>query len=105
MMSVEDIMASIQAQQDYLTMLKRDVQAAWIKACEADHIDIASRFVVFSNTTEAAAYNELMGMFLRARQKFHNQVNRNRARRERHEVMTSMGLKRVKGALGGTYYE
>lgn len=98
-------MASIQAQQDYLTMLKRDVQAAWIKACEADGIELGAKFVVFSNTTEAAAYNELMGMFLRARQKFHNQCNRNRARRERHAAITGMGLKRVVGAQGGVYYE
>ena len=98
-------MASIQAQQDYLTMLKRDVQAAWIKACEADGIELSAKFVVFSNTTESAAYNELMAMYLKARQKFHNQLMRNKARRERHEAITSLGLKRVKGALGGTYYE
>ena len=29
----------------------------------------------------------------------------NKTRRERHELLTSLGLKRVKGALGGTYYE
>lgn len=98
-------MATIQAQQDYLTMLKRDVQAAWIKACEADGIEPSSKFVVFSNTTEAAAYNELMGMYLKARQKFHNQVNRNRARRERTAMIADLGLKRVRGALGGTYLE
>ncbi len=98
-------MATFQALQNYLTMLKRDVQAAWIKACEADKIDPTSKFVVFSNTTEAAAYNELMGMFLKARQTFHNQVNRNRARRERTSIIADMGLKRVRGALGGTYVE
>ena|SRR5258708_6745803 len=98
-------MATIQAHQDYLTMLKRDVQAAWISACEADKIDPSSKFVVFTNTTEAAAYNEMMGMFLKARQKFHNQCNRNKARRERHAACTDLGLKRVKGALGGVYYE
>jgi len=32
-------------------------------------------------------------------------LRRNLARRVRHEAMTSIGLKRVKGALGGTYYE
>ena len=98
-------MASIQAQQDYLTMLKRDAQAAWLAACKADGIEPSSKFVVFTNTTEAAAYNELMGMFLRARQKFHNQVNRNRARRDRHAAHTDLGLKRVRGAQGGVYYE
>lgn len=98
-------MASIQAQQDYLTMLKRDVQAAWIKACEADKIDPLSKFVVFSNTTEAAAYNELMGMYLRELAKYRKQIKRNQARRERHAALTGLGLKRVKGALGGVYYE
>ncbi len=28
-----------------------------------------------------------------------------RARVERHAILTSLGMKRVKGALGGTYYE
>jgi len=30
---------------------------------------------------------------------------RNADRRERHQAMTDLGLKRVRGALGGTYYE
>ena len=30
---------------------------------------------------------------------------RNRVRRERREALTSLGLKRVKGAMGGVYYE
>ena len=30
---------------------------------------------------------------------------RNRARLIRHAVLTDLGLKRVKGVLGGTYYE
>lgn len=30
---------------------------------------------------------------------------RNRARRDRHAVLTSLGLKRVRGSLGGIYYE
>ena len=29
----------------------------------------------------------------------------NEDRRARHEAMTSLGLKRVRGALGGVYYE
>ncbi len=32
-------------------------------------------------------------------------ILRNKARRERHEMLTSLGLTRVKGSLGGTYYE
>lgn len=98
-------MATIQAQQDHMTMLKRDVQAAWIKACEADGIEPSSKFVVFTNTTEAAAYNELMGMYLKARAEYQKQIKRNRNRRERHAILTDIGLKRVKGSLGGIYYE
>jgi len=30
---------------------------------------------------------------------------RNRNKRERHAALTGLGLKRVKGALGGVYYE
>ena len=30
---------------------------------------------------------------------------KNRARRERHQAMLDLGLRRVKGALGGVYYE
>lgn len=47
--------------------LQSEVRAAWIGACEADGIDPDSKFVVFHNTVEAAAYNELMGVYLRAR--------------------------------------
>lgn len=32
-------------------------------------------------------------------------IKRNRDRRERHKVLTDMGLSRVRGALGGVYYE
>ena len=32
-------------------------------------------------------------------------IRRNRDRRERHRALTDMGLNRVKGALGGVYYE
>jgi hypothetical protein len=50
-----------------LEQLRREVKAAWNQACTVDGIDPQATFVVFSNSTEAAAYNELMGMYLRAR--------------------------------------
>lgn len=34
-----------------------------------------------------------------------SRIRRNRRRRARHEAMTGLGLVRVKGNLGGTYYE
>ena len=36
--------------------------------------------------------------------KYKNQA-RNIARKERHEALTSLGLVKVRGALGGIYYE
>lgn len=96
---------NIQAHQNHLVMLQRDVQSAWLAACEADGIEPSSKFVVFTNTTEAAAYNEMMGMYLKAVRAYRKQLDHNRNRRERHEALTSMGLKRVKGNLSGMYYE
>lgn len=31
--------------------------------------------------------------------------NNNRQRQEKHRALTDLGLKRVRGALGGVYYE
>jgi hypothetical protein len=98
-------MATIQAHHNYISMLKRDVQNTWLKACEADKIDPASKFVVFSNTTEAAAYNEMMGLYLKAVRAYQKQMDRNKRRADRHAAMQDLGLKRVKGVLGGVYYE
>lgn len=95
----------IAAHQNYLILLKRDVQAAWFSACAADGIPVDTKFAVFTNTTEAAAYNELMGLFIKARQAYHNQVMRNKARRDRQAAMRDLGLKRVVGTQGGVYYE
>jgi hypothetical protein len=97
-------MATIRQQEENLIALKQDVKAAWISACEADGIDPTSKFVVLSNTTEAANYNELTAMFLKARQAYHNQMNRNTARRARHAAYTSCGLKAVR-VNGETIYE
>ena len=45
--------------------LRAEVNAAWLKACEVEAIPADAKFVVFSNTVEAAVYNELAGMLLR----------------------------------------
>ena len=42
---------------------------------------------------------------IKAGREIKNQVRRNANRRAKHAALTSLGLKRVKGALGGTYYE
>lgn len=45
-------------------------------------------------------YEEALNAYHEIKRKEHNQ-----ARRERHAALTGLGLKRVKGALGGVYYE
>ena len=85
-----------------LNTMKQAVRESWISACNLEGIPTDSKFVVFSDAnTEAVRHNELMGEFLKMR----NRIARNISRRERHAAMTDLGLKRVKGALGGTYYE
>jgi hypothetical protein len=82
--------------------MKLDIQLSWRAACLHDGIGTDSKFVVFSADNLAAIrHNELMGKFRHLR----NKIRHNIARRERHAAMTDMGLLRVKGALGGVYYE
>ena len=79
-----------------------EVKRLWNLMCVADGIDPHSKFVVFADANpHAIAYNEAMAAF----QLIRKRINRNTLRRERHAVMTSLGMKRVKGSLGGVYYE
>lgn len=81
---------------------KACVKLAWEHACKHDGIDAASKFVVFSNDNPfAKTHNEQMAEYL----KLMARIKKNIARRDRHAAFTSCGLKRVKGALGGVYYE
>lgn len=57
-----------------IEQLRREVKAAWLQACAVDGIDPMAQFVVFSNSTEAAAYNELMGIYLRACRQYQQAV-------------------------------
>jgi hypothetical protein len=77
-------------------------RATWAAACAHDGISPDSNFVVFSDDNpHTAEHNRLMGEFIKIR----NRIAHNANRRARHEAMTSLGLNRVKGALGGVYYE
>lgn len=81
---------------------KAAVKAAWNAACEADGVDPASKFVVWTNGSALARiHNELMG----AHFKLVNRIKRNIAARDRTDAIKSLGMRRVKGALGGTYIE
>ena len=49
--------------------------------------------------------HEAIQVLVVAGKSIRKQVERNANRRAKHAALTSLGLKRVKGALGGTYYE
>jgi hypothetical protein len=81
---------------------KLALRTQWEKACDFEQIPHDSTFIIFSvSNTETDKYNKMALELDKMRQR----IVRNVTRRERHEAMTSLGLKRVKGALGGTYYE
>jgi len=95
-------MPMTQKEANELNVKKAVVKGFWILACAADGVDSDSKFVVFSDTNHVAKmHNKAMAEFFNLR----NRIARNVARRERHAVQVDMGLKRVKGAQGGTYYE
>lgn len=81
---------------------KAEVRSAWAAACVEANVPTDTKFVVFSNASDLAKrHNELMDEYF----KLLNRIKKNVARRERHAAYTDLGLKRVKGALGGVYYE
>jgi hypothetical protein len=101
MIDMED-MNMTQKEANQLNEAKAKVLAQWREACFTQGVPADSKFVVFADTNEAAKeHNRLMGEFFALR----NRIARNIARRERHAAMKDLGLKRVKGSLGGAYYE
>lgn len=81
---------------------KAEVNRLWRLACLHDGIGTTSQFVVFSDDNPLAIEYNAATVAYQAAVKAEKA---NKARRDRHAAMTSMGLKRVKGALGGVYYE
>lgn len=91
-----------QKEANQLNAAKAQVKALWILACQADGIDPESKFVVFTaNNQVAQDHGQAISHFFDLR----NRIKRNEARRERHAAYRDLGLTRVKGNLGGTYYE
>lgn len=85
-----------------LNAAKAAVRESWIHACSHDGIAQHEKFVVFSNDNPfAVEHNTRMLAFMKLRNRIAHNVNR----RERHATLVSLGLKRVKGNLGGTFYE
>ena len=79
-----------------------EVTKLWSLMCQEDGVSDSSMFVVFNSANKYfAEYQEAMGRLQHLR-KLARQRN-NRA--ARHAAYTSCGLARVRGNLGGTYYE
>lgn len=98
-------MATIKQHRDLVDRKKQEMKAAWSLACAAEGIDSGSLFIVFGATPESKAYNEAALAYQKAVAAHNAQVIHNLNRRARHDAMKALGLKRVKGALGGVYYE
>jgi hypothetical protein len=89
-------------EQAQLAAAQAALTASWAKACASVGVPTDSKFVVFeASTPESIEHNRLMGEYFKLR----NRIARNIARRERHAAMKDLGLNRVRGALGGVYYE
>jgi hypothetical protein len=81
---------------------KAEVKRLWTLMCELEGIPPTAQFVAFSfDNPHNAAYNAAFHIL----QEAIKAEKKNSARRARHSAYTDLGLKRVKGALGGTYYE
>lgn len=88
-------MPMTQKEANQLNAKKAEVKTAWAAACLEAGVPTDTKFVVFNTASDLAnRHNVLMGEFFKLR----NRIQRNMNRRDRHEAMTSCGLKRVKGA-------
>jgi len=64
-----------------------------------DHIDAITQEISFLEASPAKL------ALIRERNRLLARQRASAARKAQHEALTSLGLKRVRGALGGTYYE
>jgi len=81
---------------------RKEVKLLWSLMCAFDGVPVGENFVHFSEGNPySVGYNNAVSVFYQAKKL--EKVNS--SRRERHRMMLDCGLVRVKGALGGTYYE
>jgi hypothetical protein len=75
------------------------VEALWSLMCQEDGIDPAATFVSFSpNNPHSGAYFHAMKTFQRL-------LKAQKQRTARRDAIASLGMKEVRGALGGRYIE
>lgn len=86
-----------------VVLAKRELRVLWLEACAIDGItDTSATCIIFSNgNPKSDEYNTRMGAYF----KMVKHIKANAARRARHTAMTDLGLVRVKGNLGTTFYE
>lgn len=82
-----------------LNAARQEVARLWRLGCMHDGIGTIEKFAVWSSTNPySLEYNAAVKTFLRLRR-----AQMNRA--ARREVLDSLGMKEVRGALGGRYIE
>lgn len=82
-----------------LEALRTQLDALWLEAVTYDGIEPGAKFVVFSeHNPHMAEYHKLMPEFLRLRKA-------RQFRALRRDAIASLGMKEVRGALGGRYIE
>ena len=82
-----------------LMLLRTQLEQLWLQALQHDGIEAGAKFVVFTEGNPfMRQYNALMPEFLR--------LKKARAQRAaRRDAIESLGMKEVRGALGGRYIE
>jgi hypothetical protein len=90
--------------QKAVQVAQAEVSRIWRLMCLEAGVGTDSKFVVFPEEVEQK-YGSEHRLAFNALCRAIKAEKVNKARRDRHAAMSDMGLKRVKGALGGTYYE
>ena len=81
-----------------LEAARAEVKRLWLALCEHDNM-VPSAFVIPSSDNPfLAEYNKAMGVYQKLRK-----AQKNRA--ARRDAIASLGMKEVRGALGGRYIE
>lgn len=83
-----------------------EVARLWVLMCDEEGVAHDAKFVVFTSANQyAQAYNNAAKEFLRAKKAFLQARQKSRNRAAENDVIASLGMRRVRGALGGHYIE
>jgi hypothetical protein len=82
-----------------LDAARANVRKLWIQMCEHDRVPTDSRFVVFTDL------NPFFAEYQIAVRTWQQLRKAQETRKARKEAIASLGMKEVRGALGGRYIE